>query len=244
MLIIRRALIIKDRTAVFAGWNQIRIADFFKQLLEVDVFVENDVNACAIAELQFGYKSRYQNFLWMTISTGVGGAVVCNGRLIRGVDGYAGEIGHVKVEFEHPYPCPCSELGCLEAHGSGTAINRYVRELCLTDPDFLAELQTNGYSSDAVGCAALALQGNSAAQSVFNKAGTYLGKGISHYVNILNPEAIILGGGVARSFSLLEKPIRDTMKQTVFRPLKHVDVVTTKLGYEAAFLGAAALVLS
>lgn len=230
--------------AVFAGWTNVPVKEYFvKQSSLENVHIENDVNACAIGELKFGYKTTYQNFIWLTISTGVGGAVVCDGKLIPGFNSLAGEFGHLKVEFDYPNTCPCGQLGCLEAHGSGTAITNYTKELAEDDMDFKKAFELNDVSVDAKGCAKLAFLGNKQAINIYEKAAVYLGRGLSYGINILNPEAIILGGGVASSLELLKPTIIKVLNQNVISSLLPVDIKQTKLGYDAALLGAAALCL-
>lgn len=226
--------------AVYAGWHQIHVKSYLQEKLQIKKIVcENDVNACAEAELLFGLGKKYHNFAWMTVSTGVGGAVVCNGKLIRGAHGYAGEFGHLKVEYEKPELCPCGEAGCLEAQGSGTAINRYISEAVDKKKFSNTEKMLSGAE-----CAELARSGEKTSLEIYKKAGEYIGRGISYYVNILDPEAIIIGGGVAAAFDLLKSEIRNAIGRYTFSPMKDVVVTTTPLGYEAALMGAIAIVIA
>ena len=201
------------------------------------------MNACAIGELLFGYKDAYKNFIWMTVSTGIGGAVVSEGRLIRGGWNCAGEFGHLKVEYEHPALCPCGQSGCLEAHASGTAITRYTKEAIREDPLFEEAFSFHKQPMDAIGCSVLAKQGNHKAVEIYEKAAIWLGRGISYCVNVLNPEAVIIGGGVASSLDLMTDVIKLTTEKNVHTTLSGFDIKVTRLGYEAALLGAAALVI-
>lgn len=230
--------------AVYPGWSNIAVPELVRNYMHMEnVKIENDVNACAIGEMAFGYKDKYKDFLWMTVSTGVGGALVSQGQLIRGINGCAGEIGHIKVEYSQPAPCPCGQSGCLEAHGSGKALDRYIQETLLTQPDFALAFKKNSLTVDGAGCAALARMKNIYALDIFRKVGTYLGRGIACAVNLLNPQAVIVGGGVSASLELLAPAITDTLIQSANTTLLPVDVVKTRLGYDAAFLGAAALIL-
>lgn len=230
--------------AVYAGWNNVPVKDILSKWLGVHRIVcENDVNSCALGELKFGLGSSYHSFGWMTVSTGVGSAVVCDGKLIRGAHGYAGEFGHIKVEYNAPVPCPCGELGCLEAHGSGTALNRIVAAQVREDPIFKAAFDSVGLTPSAAACAALAQNRNPAAQAIFDRVGEYLGRGISAYVNILDPEAIVIGGGVAASLDLLMPGIRRAINRYTFAQMQDVKILPTALGYEAALMGAIAIAL-
>ena len=229
--------------AVYAGWHDVPVGPYLRKKLGITrINCENDVNSCAMGELRFGLGREYKSFGWMTVSTGVGGAVVCDGKLIRGARGNAGELGHLKVEYEHPRLCPCGELGCLEAQGSGTALTRMIEERAAQDPAFAAAFG-EGAKPDAPACAALARAGNQTALETFERLGRYLGRGIAHYVNILDPEAVIIGGGVSASLDLLMPGIRAALESDVFSPMQHVKILPTALGYEAALMGAISLAI-
>lgn len=229
--------------AVYAGWNNIPARDWIRDALHIQhVVCENDVNACALGELKFGLGSRYRSFGWMTVSTGVGGAVVCDGKLIRGAHGYAGEFGHIKVEYTDPALCPCGERGCLEAQGSGTALNRLIEDRVRTDPSFRAAFEALQEAPGGASCAKLAKSGNETAREIFCRIGEYLGRGIACYTNILDPDAVFIGGGVSASLELLMPGIRSAIEQNTFAQMRDVDILPTALGYEAALMGAIAIV--
>ncbi len=229
--------------AVYAGWYDVPVGPYLRDKLGIPrVVCENDVNSCAMGELRFGLGREYRSFGWMTVSTGVGGAVVCDGKLIRGARGNAGEFGHLKVEYEHPRRCPCGERGCLEAQGSGTALNAIIEEQATGDRAFAAAFG-DGVRPSAPACAALAREGNKTAQEIFVRLGRYLGRGIAHYINILDPEAVIIGGGVSASLDLLMPGIRAALESDVFSPMQHVKILPTALGYEAALMGAISLAM-
>lgn len=230
--------------APYANWENVPVAEYLLAQLDIrKICCENDVNACAIGEKRFGLGSRYKDFVWMTVSTGVGGAVVSDSRLIRGGDGFAGELGHLKVEYEHPEHCPCGQYGCLETHGSGTALIRETKKHAEESPAFAKALKENGLKPDGVGCAALANAGNQEALDIMNQIGTYLGRGISYCINVLNTQAVVIGGGVAASLDLLLPAIREEVQKNAFQKMQNIHIVKTPLGYEAALIGAAALVM-
>ena len=228
--------------APYAKWENVPAAEYLQKKLGIaNIRCENDVNACAIGELRFGLGKKYSDFVWMTVSTGVGGASVSGGTLIRGADGFAGELGHLKVEYDHPAQCPCGQKGCLEAHGSGTALNRLTVRMAQQDAEFAAALARAGVKADGAGCAGLAQAGDPRALAIFDEIGTYLGRGMASCVNILNPQAVIVGGGVSASLELLRPAITAALKANAFHKMQNIDVVCTPLGYEAALIGAAAL---
>jgi glucokinase len=211
-----------------AGWGTFSVRPLLVPLLGTDrVFIENDVNACALAEMRFAHGG--SNFLWMTVSTGIGGAVVADGRLVHGAGFCAGEIGHVKVEFEKPRLCGCGQSGCLEAHASGTAIGRLAREA--------------GLEADAKQCEALASQGNPVALAVLAQAGRYIGRALAMTANVLNPQRVYIGGGVAHALGFLLPSIREEFERGVLPQCRNVEIEQTRLGYEAALFGAAAICL-
>lgn len=230
--------------APYANWKNVAVADYFKEKLGIEkIRCENDVNACAVGENYFGLGKQYTDFVWMTVSTGVGGAVVANSKLLRGGHGFAGEFGHLKVEYENPAYCPCGQYGCLEAHGSGTALIRKTRKRKLESEIFAKALEERNLVADGAGCAALAKDGNRDAQEIMDQIGMYLGRGISYCLNILDPQAVVIGGGVAESLTLLLSSIHREIQKNTFQRMQDVDIVKTPLGYEAALLGAAALIL-
>ena len=193
------------------------------------VVVLNDANASALGEQHFGAGKPYRSFLNVTIGTGVGAGLILDGRLWTGIDGSAGEFGHITVEPSGRL-CGCGNRGCLEQYASATAIAA------------LAARQAAGQGkSDAASVAARALRGDTQAAAIFEQAGRYLGIAAAGVVNLLNLEAIILGGGVAESFALLAVPMRkEVMARTFAIPGARVRVVKGELGDDAGVQGAAA----
>ena len=229
--------------APFSGWRDIPVAEWFaRRLNQPAVYVENDVNACALGELKFGHGRTYKDFLWITVSTGIGGAVVADARLITGWHHLAGEFGHLKVERVHPRRCPCGQEGCLEAHASGTAIGKAFQEYLLSNPEAEQILKAHPYPVDAYGCRMLAVKGDKGAMEIYRQAGRYLGIAIAQAVNLLNPQAVIFGGGVSASLDLLEPEIRRVLEKEAVHQAGRAVFLYTALGYEAALAGAAALV--
>lgn len=229
--------------APFAGWQNVDVKSYFeKRLYNLPVYIENDVNSCALGEICFGYGDRIKNFLWITISTGIGGAVVADGRLVKGSNFCAGEIGHIKVEYDLPKVCGCGQKGCLEAHASGTAITRRINELIMRQPQYKSVFEQRQLPCDAAGGAVLAREGDQDMLSIFQSCGRYIGIALSHAVNLLNPEAVFFGGGVARSLDLILPSIQYEISRDAVRQTQNVKLMESKLGYDAAMIGAAALV--
>lgn len=216
-----------------AGWGAFHARPLLAAALALPserLFFENDINACALAEQRFG--SAGDDFVWLTISTGNGGAAVANGRLIRGCGGCAGEFGHLKVERDAPYPCGCGGRGCLEAHASGVAIARRAVEAGLPA------------GTDAKRCEELARRGNAAALAVYAQTGVYLGRALAIAANLLNPTHAFIGGGASKALDLMLPSLHLTLAQEALPQCGHLSVTQTRLGYEAAVMGAAAVCLT
>ena len=227
--------------ASFAGWYDVDVKGYFSRLFGTDrIVVENDVNSCAVGELIFG--NACDNFLWVTVSTGIGGAVIIDRQLVSGSNSCAGEIGHVKVEYEHPARCSCGQWGCAEAHGSGTAITRMFAEKVENDDTLTEMLIAKNLPADAKSCSVFAKERNLPAVEVFDTAGKYIGRALSYAANLLNPQIIYIGGGVADSLELLLPAIRAEFSKTTVRQCADIEIKKTALAYDAALMGAAALV--
>ena len=228
--------------ASFAGWYDIDVKTYFSRKFGTEkVYVENDVNSCAIGELIFG--NACDNYLWVTVSTGIGGAVIIDRKLVYGYNSCAGEIGHVKVEYEKPARCSCGQWGCAEAHGSGTAITRMFSDKVRENKKLSELLATKNLPADAKTCSILAKEGDITAMEVFQTAGKYIGRALSYAANLLNPHKIYIGGGVSDSLELLLPSLREEFDKATVKQCSNIEIIKTALAYDAALLGAAALAL-
>ena len=222
--------------ACFSGIKDFRIVEILFTRLKLPIFIENDVNACAYAEKLFGNCKREKDFLWITVSNGVGGGLIINGDIYTGAFGYAGEIGHFNV-VENGNKCPCGKNGCLEAYAAGPGIvRRYYEKLNIHDK--------NKWQISAKRIAEIAKSGGGTAIDVYRETGFYLGKAIAYAVNLINPAKVILGGGISLDFELLISGLMNSFNQNVFTEAGHmVKIEKTGLSYDAAMLGAAAIAL-
>jgi glucokinase len=197
-------------------------------LAGLPVVAVNDANAAAFGEHLFGAGRSFRTFIMITIGTGIGGGIILDGKLWTGVDGFAGEFGHLTV-VPDGRRCPCGNKGCVEQYSSATAIMALGRErgiLC----------------SSVENIAAMSAAGDKQAAALFNEAGVHLGTAAASVVNLLNPEAIIVGGGVAASFSLMHDSMRKEIDERSYRPsAERVKILTGELGDDAGVLGAAAV---
>lgn len=200
------------------------------------VLLENDANAAAIGESWIGASRGAPNSICVTLGTGIGGGIFVNGRILRGLDRSAGEIGHIGVE---PFgdPCGCGSLGCVERYASATAISRMSRELLPAYPGSLLAENKNLTAADAFEAGKA---GDLLALEVFRRVGFYLGIALANLINILNPEVIVIGGGVADGWDLFIGPLREEIERRAYaEPAKRAQIIPAALGDDAGLLGAA-----
>jgi glucokinase len=179
----------------------------------------------------------------LTLGTGIGGGLVLDGVVFRGGRGTGAELGHVTVQFDGP-PCQgnCPNHGCLETYVSGTAIAREARARAEARPDGgLAEAARAGATLDAALVGELALGGDADAREVLERAGRYLGAGLAGLANTFNPDAIVIGGGVATVGDLLLDPAREEFRARALWPNADAPILPAAFGPEGGLLGAAAL---
>lgn len=223
------------------GWDVVPLAALIRERLDLPTVLENDANAAAYGEYRYGAGRGLRHLIYLTISTGIGGGLVLNGQLYRGADGAAGELGHVTVEDSGP-PHNCGMVGCLEVMASGTAIARMAQEAVDAGrSEALARAAAAGDLTAAeVDDAADA--GDPAALEILTRAAHYLGVGLAGYINIFNPEAIIVGGGVTHIGQRLLEPAFTLARQRAFRlPASTVRFTVAALEGRAEVLGVAAL---
>jgi len=223
------------------GWNKVPLKRILQKEFRKKVILDNDANAAALGEYVFGSASGSEIFIYITVSTGIGGGIIINGKLLRGTAGGAGEIGHMIIEADGPR-CGCGKHGCLEAMASGTAISRNARELRSFKILKLAGGRKNRINSKIVEAAARS--GDKTARNIIKEASNFLGIGLSNLINIFAPDVIALGGGVMKMGDLLFIPAKRKAKALALSPAnKHVKIVKAKLKDNIGVLGAAALCL-
>ena len=217
--------------ACYSGIRNFEIGKILKEQFHIPVFVENDVNSCAFGEKIFGSCRGINDFIWITVSNGVGGALVLNGELYEGSFQGAGEIGHINVVGDG-YMCGCGNKGCLEAYAAGPGIVRRYKE---KTQNHLKEITAKIIAEEAK-------KGDKLALEIYRETGYFLGKAISYAVNIINPQKVILGGGVSMDIDLFLPEINNIVEKMAFKdPNKKLSIEKTALSYEAALIGAAAI---
>jgi glucokinase len=198
--------------------------------LRLPVVTENDANAGAYGEWACGAGKGRQHIAYITLGTGLGCGLVFSGKLFRGVSGYAGELGHTVVE-PAGRPCACGAVGCLETRVSASGIVQTAREAQFAGEDFTAEDVYNA-----------AIQGDKTAFKVFQETGRFLGMACSNLINLLNPEAIVIGGGVMASGGLLLAAAQEEVNRRAFAPsAADCAIVQSHLWPDAGIVGAAML---
>jgi glucokinase len=223
------------------GWKDVPLADEMKRRLGIPCFVDNDGNLATYGEYWMGAGQNANTLCALTLGTGVGGGIIVNGELHRGIDGTAGEIGHLKV-MRDGRTCGCGAQGCLEAYASVSGmvktaqegLKRGVQTKLLEEAGGDVRKITGSQISD------LAQQGDVFCQEVLTETATWLGIGISSLINLFNPEKIVLCGGMIAAGDQLIDPLRETaLSQSFPVPADRCEIVTAELGNDAGVLGAA-----
>ncbi len=228
-------------TSVNIPLEGIDFRDLLKERFGLPTGIENDANAAALAEHRFGAGKGTRHMVMLTLGTGIGGGLILDGRLYRGAVGAAGELGHITIDFDGP-PCQgtCPGRGHLEALASGTAADGLARKAAADHPDGdLGRAAAEGREVDAHLAVELAAAGPGDARGVLGRIGFYLGVGIADYVNIFNPELVVIGGGFARAGDLLFEPARKVVaERALVLSREVVHIVPALLGVEAGLIGA------
>lgn len=221
-----------------------KLAEALQSRTQRPVLIENDANAAALGEMWQGAARGCDTIVCLTLGTGVGSGIVLNGKLWRGIDGTAGEIGHASVDPFGRVQCKCGSLGCLEVCASATAIVRMTREGLPAFPESaLKQIADKELTSAAVAMAAQ--DGDEFALGIFKRVGVYLGIAAANIVNTLNPEMIVIGGGVSASFNLFVPTMKEEMLKRAFPvPARRCQIVKAQCGDDAGLLGAAWLALA
>lgn len=224
-------------------WNGMnpceRIADYFG----AESFLDNDANINALGEYYFGEGKKYKDIILLTVGTGLGGAAICDGKLLRGKHNAAMEVGHMTIYAEGGRPCVCGNKGCLEPYCSGTAMARLAKEAIDSNPDSLLNdlyWENDGRYDNALVSKA-AEQGDKAALEVIDSIAKYLGLGIANLQKIFNPDAVFIGGGVSNAGDLLLDPVRKYSAERVMHPSQDCPILRASLGMKSGMYGAAAL---
>jgi len=225
------------------GWGSVPLVDMLHDGLKIPVYLDNDANAAALGEHLFGAGRGVANMIYLTISTGIGGGVILDGRLYQGSNGNAGELGHMSVDY-HGRPCPCGNVGCIEQYASGTAIARQARELLQSSnaPSLMRELAGSIDKVNAKVVQDALEREDRLARQIWDEAMLALGTFLANIIHSFNPQRIVMGGGVTNAGVLLFESVRQiTKKRTIPAMMQIVDIVPAQLGDQVGVLGAVAV---
>ncbi|UKI41674.1 MAG: ROK family protein [Candidatus Melainabacteria bacterium] len=227
------------------GWVNVPLSKIMEDEFKIPTRVDNDVRVAALGELNFGAGVGCQNLVCITVGTGIGSGLIINGKLVRGASNAAGEIGHIKMQmFDDPI-CGCGDQGCFEAFASGLLLSLWLMIISkaanLQNLENLLQVE----KLHLISLQKLQKAGDCVALKIFEIIGEYIGIGLSSVINLLNPEKIVIGGGVADAGDILFDPIRKTIEKRAMKiQADACQIVKAKLGNTAGVIGASLLIKS
>lgn len=215
---------------VMAGWDGVELAPFLRELTAAPVYVDNDVNVMALSERR-GHLEHHRDLVFVKASTGIGVGIVTGGQLLRGALGAAGEIGHTKIPAAKGLPCRCGDTGCVEAVAAGWALVQAAR--------------TGGHEVTHVrDLVELAIRGDTDARHLVRVAGRRIGEVVASAVNLLNPEAVVVGGDLAQVYDIFVAGLRESLySQASALATRELVIVPVTHGDQSGVVGCAALAL-
>lgn len=214
----------------FPDWNNLQLKAILQKALGISVYIENDANAAALGEQWRGAGRDAHSMVFITLGTGVGGGIVLKNKIWHGADGMAGEVGHMTL-IPNGRTCGCGNRGCLEMYASARGIIQSYRELVPDAPQRMTSEQVFH----------AAREGDGTALRVMREMGAYLGIGIANLVNILNPQLVVIGGGVKDGWPLfIDAAVAEMKKRAFDYPAERTKVLPSVLGDDAGMVGAAA----
>ncbi len=226
--------------AVNLGWDTFSIKDTLADILHMPVMAGNDANVAALGEMWKGSGQGSNDMIMVTLGTGIGGGIISGGRVLTGAGGAGGEIGHIHVDDAETESCGCGNKGCLEQYSSATGIARLAKNR-LAKSDKESVLRHGPVSAKSVFDAVK--QKDALAIEVAEEFGRYLGDGLGVIAGVVNPDTIVIGGGVSKAGDILIDFIKPYYEKNVFHGSKNVNFVLATLGNDAGIYGAAKLVL-
>jgi glucokinase len=222
------------------GWVDIPLVAWLTEALQVPVVLENDAVSAAIGEWRFGAGRGLSDLVYVTVSTGIGGGVIADGRVLRGRRSMAAHIGHMTTAPQGEV-CTCGNRGCWEAQASGTALGALARRHAAQTPD--SALAASGDTLESRQVFAAARSGDALARALVAREAAELGLGLVNLLHLYSPERVVLGGGVSSGFDLLHPGIERHIRSWALPPFRDVPVVAAALGQNSGLIGAAGLVL-
>ena len=223
------------------GWNIVDVSRMLSSIIHLPVRVANDANIAALGEAWMGAGQYYHSIVMITLGTGVGSGIILNGKIWNGRTGAAGEIGHIRVNRQEALLCTCGNKGCLEQYASATGIVRMAKK----------RLSENNTQSQISGLEKLtakdvfdsARDGDALAGEVVKEIGVFLGGAIGTVCNVINPDAVLIGGGVSKAGQILLDIIREEFLHSVFHACRETPILLASLGNDAGIYGGVKLIL-
>jgi len=222
------------------GWDIVNVNEILGKMLDMPVKAANDANVAALGEMWRGGGQGYNDLVVVTLGTGVGGGIIVDGKILSGSNGAGGEIGHIHVQDGEKEQCGCGNYGCLEQYASATGIVRIANRV-LADNSEETVLKKDNISAKDVWDAVKAE--DKVAIKIAEQFGRYLGEGLAAVAAVVNPEAIVIGGGVSKAGEILLSFIEKNYKPVVFHGSREVKFALATLENDAGIFGAARLVL-
>lgn len=226
------------------GWHDIPLREEIQKHINKPVFIDNDANVAGWAEYAAGVSRNTDTSVFLTLGTGVGAGIIINGKLWAGRHNVAAEYGHIIINADNGEKCTCGKTGCTERYCSATAIIRMGREACEKNPDCLLMQRCGGDVNklNAKHVIDAAKEGDAIATGVFNRYAEYLTIAVNNVISFLDPDMIVLGGGVSHAGEFLLNAVRERLpKYLMFKTLPYAELRQAKLGNDAGFIGAALL---
>ncbi len=216
----------------FKGWKEVNLKKHFEKKYKTETIADNDANCAGLAELKFGHGSKYKNFIFLTLGTGIGGAIVIDGRLYRGEQNGAGEFGMMTINYNGPI-CLGGNRGSIEAHIGRNYFLEQNRK----------EIKKLGKNIDFEDISKMALKGNKTAKKLLNLYGFYLGVAITNYFNLMDVRTAVLGGGISNAYKCFIGELNKTIKTRSLKTIRNkFRILRSSINNDAGVLGAAALI--
>ncbi|MCD7708313.1 MAG: ROK family glucokinase [Clostridiales bacterium] len=228
-------------TCVNLGWGTVNVADELGRLTGLIVSVGNDANVAALGEMWQGGAKGSKDVVLVTLGTGVGGGIIVGGKVVAGHDGAGGEIGHITVNDDEIEPCNCGQYGCLEQYASATGIARMARRKLDKSAEETSLRNVPQLDAKAVFDAAKA--GDAVALGLVDEVGSILGGALSNIACVVNPEVIVLGGGVSKAGDILTDAVQKHFIETSFHACRDTKFALATLGNDAGMYGCVKMIL-
>lgn len=224
------------------GWRNFHLLKYIRKEIPYPVFLENDANAAALGEKWIGAARGIPTFCLLTLGTGVGGGLILKGEIWHGANGTAGEFGHMTIDPDGP-SCSCGNRGCLEAYASVTALRRNICEAIASGRKTSLSMNSENDSLNGEMIYRAAQQGDAVAREEFERMGAALGIGITNLIHLLNPQRIILGGGLSAAWKFFFPALRENLRRRAIpASARGVKIIRASTGEDAGILGASYLV--